>query len=455
MPPLIIGHRGASYNVPEHTLAGYRLALELGADYIEPDLVPTKDGHLVAIHSVDLNITTNVDTVFPKRRRDSKHMAEGSSDSGYYVQDFTLAEIKELKVKQRVEDTPARSRYFDGLFEVPTLVEIIDLLHEWNTNARPYVGLDTQKIKGRAGLYAELKKPAFLQQDAGINVADLLIGEIKNNPTARDMFLSMHECANLKADEYQVPPLVLQCFDRNTLAYLHEQFTTDDDLSNGAFPPPMVLLLSYKDCNNQDMWYAIQRMNVAAVGPDKRCLLETNVEGLGRDFVNSAKEHELGIHAWTERLETEFVDTDRFATAEEELWYLFCDLEIEGMFAENVDVAVRVGKVGCSDDEGKEGGNGGGSGKGASDGSDNKEEIGASDNAGTGAGSNCQSTPNNKSDQQQLATMAAGFTLFGGLLGAFFTHLVSIGCNRRRKRGTTRRQVQVPTAEAFNENELI
>ena len=69
-----------------------------------------------------------------------------------------------------------------------------------DTNARPYVGLDTQKIKGRAGLYAELKKPAFLQQDAGINVADLLIGEIKNNPTARDMFLNMHECANLKAD---------------------------------------------------------------------------------------------------------------------------------------------------------------------------------------------------------------------------------------------------------------
>lgn len=213
-----------------------------------------------------------------------------------------------------------------------------------------------------------MKKPAFLQQDAGINVADLLISEIKNNPTARDMFLNMHECANLKADEYQVPPLVLQCFDRDTLAYLHEQFTTDDDLSSGSFPPPMVLFLSYKDCNNQDMWYAIQRMNVAAVGPDKRCLLETNLEGLGRDFVNSAKEHELGIHAWTERLETEFVDTERFSTAEGELRHLFCDLEIEGMFAENVDVAVRVGKVGCVNDGDKEDGNGGGHGKEASDG---------------------------------------------------------------------------------------
>jgi len=443
-------------------LAGYRLALELGADYIEPDLVPTKDGHLVAIHSVDLNITTNVDTVFPNRRRNDKTM-EGSKDSGYYIHDFTLEEIKQLKVKQRVEDTAARSRYFDGLFEVPTLVEIIDLLQEWNDNARPYVGLDTQKIKGRAGLYAELKKPAFLQEDAGINVADLLIKEIKNNPTAKEMFLSMHECANLKADEYQVPPLVLQCFDRDTLAYLHKQFTTDQVLSYGSFPPPMVLLLSYKDCNNEDMWYAIQRMNVAAVGPDKRCLLETDEEGLGRDFVNSAKEHELGIHAWTERLETEFVDTDRFATAQEELRYLFCDLEIEGIFAENVDVAVRVGSVACSKDGAQGGGTGGGKEgeKKTSDDDGSKGKGGPSEGTGAastnaGANSACQNVLFDQSDQQQLATVAAGFTLLGGLLGSFLTYLVSIGCNRRRvQRGTTRRQVRIPTAEIRDENELI
>ena len=440
--------------MPEHTLAGYRLALELGADYIEPDLVPTKDGRLVAIHSVDLNITTNVDVVFPNRRRNDKHMPEGSKDSGYYVQDFTLEEIKQLRVKQRVEDTPARSRYFDGLFEVPTLVEIIDLLHEWNVNARPYVGLDRQKIKGRAGLYAELKKPAFLKQDAGIDVADLLLAELKGNPTAREMFLDMHECAHLKADEYQVPPLVLQCFDRDTLAYLHEKFSTDQDLSYGSFPPPMVLLLSYKDCNNEDMWYAIQRMNVAAVGPDKRCLLETNEEGLGRDFVNSAKEHELGIHAWTERLETEFVDTDRFATAEEELRYLFCDLEIEGIFAENVDVAVRVSSIECDKDDGQEDGGTDGDTKIVE--GDGNGKGGASGDTGTttdtGASSACQNGFFDESDQQQLAMAAAGFTLLGGLLGSFLTFLFS---RRRVRRGTTVRQVQIPTAEIRDENELI
>ena len=436
-------------------MAGYRLALELGADYIEPDLVPTKDGHLVAIHSVDLNITTDVDVVFPNRRRNDKQMPEGGKDSGYYVQDFTLTEIKQLKVKQRVEDTPARSRYFDGLFEVPTLVEIIDLLHEWNVNARPYVGLDTKKIKGRAGLYAEMKKPAFLHEDAGINIADLLIAELKGNPTAREMFLDMHECVHLKADEYQVPPLVLQCFDRDTLAYLHEQFSTDRDLSYGSFPPRMVLLLSYKDCNDENMWYDIQRMNVAAVGPDKRCLLETNEEGLGRDFVNSAKEHELGIHAWTERLETEFVDTDRFATAEEELRYLFCDLEIEGVFAENVDVAVRVSNVQCLKDEGGDGGTkDSGDTKTTED--DSKGKGGASVETGTttdtGASSACQNGFFEESDQQQLAMVAAAFTLLGCVLGSFLTFLFS---RRRVRRGTTVRQVQIPTAEIREENEII
>ena len=435
-------------------MAGYRLALELGADYIEPDLVPTKDGHLVAIHSVDLNITTNVHVVFPNRRRGDKQMPEGSKDSGYYVQDFTLSEIKQLRVKQRVEDTPARSRYFDGMFEVPTLVEIIDLLHEWNVNARPYVGLDTKKIKGRAGLYAELKKPAFLQEDAGINTADLLIAELKSNPTAREMFLDMHECANLKADEYRVPPLVLQCFDRDTLAYLYDQFSTDRGLSYKSFPPPMVLLLSYKDCNDENMWYDIQRMNVAAVGPDKRCLLETNEEGLGRDFVNSAKEHELGIHAWTERLETEFVDTDRFATAEEELRYLFCDLEIEGIFAENVDVAVRVSSVECLKDVGQEDGLTDGDTKTVE--GDSKGQGGALVDTGStvdkGTGSACQNGLFEESGQQQLALAAAGCTLLGGVLGSFLTFLFS---QRRVRRGTTGRQVQIPSAELRDENEII
>ena len=72
---------------------------------------------------------------------------------------------------------------------------------------------------------------------------------------------------------------------------------------------------------------------VAGVGPDKRCLLESQGEGLGRDFTNTAREHGLAVHPWTERLEVEFLDQERFATAEEELLHLFCELEVDGIFA--------------------------------------------------------------------------------------------------------------------------
>lgn len=408
----------------------------------------------MAIHSVDLNITTNVEAVFPKRRR--KQDAD-SKDSGYYVQDFTLSEIKTLRVKQRVEDTPARSRYFDDLFEVPTLAEIVDLLHDWNTNVRPYIGTDTQKIKGRAGLYVELKRPGFLRDDAGINIADLFIAEMKSNDKAREMFLEMRECANLKADEYQVPPLVLQCFDGETLTYLHEQFTTDEELAYGAFLPPMVLLLSFLDCSDTDMWFGITKMNVAAVGPDKRCLLQSNEEGMGRDFVNSAKEHELAVHAWTERLEAEFVDTDRFANAEEELRHLFCELEVDGIFAENVDVAVRVGKMGCPKEEeeesiGKEGEKQGAEGEKGSAGSSESSDGGG--NNGSSASNQYKGTCYQSSQQQMMVVV--GSALFGAFIGSLFTYLISINCNKRRvRRGTTRRQVQIPTADIRDENELI
>mmetsp|Transcript_26592 Transcript_26592/g.40985 ORF Transcript_26592/g.40985 Transcript_26592/m.40985 type:complete len:185 (+) Transcript_26592:297-851(+) len=102
-PPLILGHRGASFHIPEHTLQSYRLALELGADYIEPDLVATKDNVLIAVHDVDLNVTTNVHTYNNGEFGGRARQSEGNGNKwGYYVNDFTWIEIQQLRVKQRV-----------------------------------------------------------------------------------------------------------------------------------------------------------------------------------------------------------------------------------------------------------------------------------------------------------------------------------------------------------------
>ena len=246
-PPIVIGHRGASYNLPEHTLEGYRLALELGADYIEPDLVPTKDGHLVAIHSLDLNITTNVEQVFPGRAR--KVVKHGDpAESGYFVHDFTLKEIKALKVKQRVEDTPARSPYMDFMFTIPTFVEILDLLYDWIHNVLPVIERsESGQQRRKPGVYVELKNPSWIYNDTNgsIKVDDLLLDTISNYPRAQEMFFDPDQC-NIKDNEkYSVPPLVLQCFEATTLEYLRTKFEQDEDTYHNVIPPSVLLVSAF------------------------------------------------------------------------------------------------------------------------------------------------------------------------------------------------------------------
>ena len=143
--PLVIGHRGASGYLPDHTLASYALAIELGADYIEPDLVITKDGHLIVRHEPNLKDTTDVATKFPGRRR--KAVVDGVEEEGWFASDFTLAEIKTLRAVQPLADRPQQ---FNGMFQIPTLEEVIALAKRKSLE------------KGRMiGIYPETKHPTY------------------------------------------------------------------------------------------------------------------------------------------------------------------------------------------------------------------------------------------------------------------------------------------------------
>jgi glycerophosphoryl diester phosphodiesterase len=146
--PLIIGHRGASGYLPDHTLEGYALAIELGADFIEPDLVATRDGHLIARHEPNLIATTDVSTrpEFAGRRRSAT--IDGFAEDGWFASDFTLAEIKTLRAVQPI---PAdRPTAFDGKYDIPTLEEVIALAKR------------KSKEKGRTiGIYPETKHPTY------------------------------------------------------------------------------------------------------------------------------------------------------------------------------------------------------------------------------------------------------------------------------------------------------
>jgi glycerophosphoryl diester phosphodiesterase len=163
--PLVIGHRGAPGYLPDHTLEGYALAIELGADFIEPDVVATRDGHLITRHEPNLIATTDVSArpEFAGRRRSAT--IDGFAEDGWFASDFTLAEIKTLRAVQPI---PAdRPTAFDGKYEIPTLEEVIALAKR------------KSKEKGRViGIYPETKHPTY-HKSIGLPLEERLVRALR------------------------------------------------------------------------------------------------------------------------------------------------------------------------------------------------------------------------------------------------------------------------------------
>ena len=181
-PPLVIGHRGASGDRPEHTLEAYELAIAQGADFIEPDLVITADGVLIARHEPLLDDTTNVAEVFPERLT-TKNL-DGEEITGYFAEDFTLEEIKQLRA---VTSMDFRDQSFNGQFEIPTFAEVIELVQE--------VEVETGR---EIGIYPETKHPTFFD-DQGLSLEEPLIDTLlETGFTEPDrIFIQSFELQNL------------------------------------------------------------------------------------------------------------------------------------------------------------------------------------------------------------------------------------------------------------------
>jgi len=141
--PLVVAHRGASGSLPEHTIEAYELAIKMGADYIETDIVMSKDGIPVALHDVELSSTTNVADKFADRK--TSKTVDGEKLKGWFVEDFTLTELKTLRTRQRM---PHRRQDFNDLYEIPTFEEILQLL---------------QRSERKVGLYIETKSPTYFR----------------------------------------------------------------------------------------------------------------------------------------------------------------------------------------------------------------------------------------------------------------------------------------------------
>ncbi|AOE88649.1 glycerophosphodiester phosphodiesterase [Ralstonia solanacearum] len=186
----VIGHRGAPALRPEHTLASYQKAIDDGADIIEPDLVATQDGVLVARHENEISGTTNVADLPQFAGRRATKTIDGQSVTGWFTEDFTLAELKTLRARERIPDIRPDNTAYNDQFDIPTLAEIIALAR------------DQSALRGRnIGLYPETKHPTYFQS-IGLPLEDRLIAALRQDDftaSRTTVHIQSFEVANLKS----------------------------------------------------------------------------------------------------------------------------------------------------------------------------------------------------------------------------------------------------------------
>jgi glycerophosphoryl diester phosphodiesterase len=188
--PLIIAHRGASADRPEHTLMAYKLAIEQGADFIEPDLVATKDGQLVARHENEISGTTDVSEKPEFAARRTKKTIDGATVEGWFTEDFTLAELKTLRARERLPQLRDRNTAYDGRETIPTFEEILAL-----------VKAEEARTGRRIGLYPETKHPTHFRE-LGLPLEEPLLAALSRAGYTRrsdPVFIQSFEAGNLEA----------------------------------------------------------------------------------------------------------------------------------------------------------------------------------------------------------------------------------------------------------------
>ncbi|HEY9862027.1 MAG TPA: glycerophosphodiester phosphodiesterase family protein, partial [Candidatus Obscuribacterales bacterium] len=188
-PPIVIGHRGASGLRPEHTLAAYELAIAQGADYIEPDLVATKDGVLVARHENEISGTTDVAERPEFSDRKTTKTIDGVAYTGWFTEDFTLAELKTLRAKERIPGLRPGNTAFNGQFEIPTLQEVIDLAQR-----------KSAELGRTIGIYPETKHPSYFDS-IGLSLEEPLVETLNQNGYIglnAPVFIQSFEVGNLQ-----------------------------------------------------------------------------------------------------------------------------------------------------------------------------------------------------------------------------------------------------------------
>ncbi|KQN08915.1 glycerophosphodiester phosphodiesterase [Sphingomonas aurantiaca] len=303
-PPIVIAHRGASGLRPEHTLAAYSLAIDQGADFIEPDLVPTKDDVLVARHENNIADTTNVADHPEFAARKTTKTIDGQAMTGWFVEDFTLAELKTLRAKERLPKLRPANTAFDGQFEIPTLAEIIALAKR-----------RTKETGRTIGIYPETKHPTYFAS----------IG----HPTDAKLVAELREAGWDSAKA----PVFIQSFEVKNLQRLHMMTKIRlIQLMDGQGAPADRAQPSYKAMITPDGLKAVAAY-AYGIGPGKEMLWSGATP---TTLVADAHAAGLRVHPWTYRAENYF-EPERFRRGADPAAHGDIAGEIDAGLAQSID----------------------------------------------------------------------------------------------------------------------
>jgi glycerophosphoryl diester phosphodiesterase len=329
--PLVIAHRGASGHRPAHTLASYELAARMGADYLEPDLVSTKDGVLVARHENEVSGTTDVAQRPEFADRRTTRVVDGTPLTGWFTEDFTLAELRTLRAVERLRDVREENRLHDGLDQVPTFREVLQLRERLS-----------RELGRELGVYPETKHPTYFD-GVGLCLEEPLLAELRRAGLDRrdaKVFVQSFETGNLRelhAAGIRVP--LVQLMSASGAPYDLVAAGDGRTYADLASPAGLQEVAAY----------------AAGIGPEKGQVIPWRADGsLGEPttLVDDAHAAGLLVHPYTFRDENTFLPADlrvgsdpaAYGRALEEQ-RRFLDAGVDGLFTDHIDTGVEARRL--------------------------------------------------------------------------------------------------------------
>ena len=333
--PLVIGHRGACGYVPEHTLTSYFIAMQAGADYVEPDLVMTRDGVLVARHENEIGGTTDVAEHAEFVNRRATRVIDGVSMTGWFTEDFTLAELKTLRARERIPDVRPGNTRFNGQFEVPTLEEILELLAAVQQQREAAARQRGLPAPARIGIYPETKHPSYFA-GLGLAMEEQLVGALHRygyqGPDG-GAHIQCFEVSNLKAMRQMTQLPIVQLIDSEGAPYDFVMRGDKRTYADMVTPAGLKEIATYAD----------------AIGPYKLMILTRDPQdgsGPATSLITDAHARNLRVHAWTFRAENQYLPREdrtggELGNLRAEL-FRFLDAGLDGFFTDHPDLGVAA-----------------------------------------------------------------------------------------------------------------